>query len=408
MSDPTNPNPNQTGDWQIEEEDVREVQREEEEAAALRRANGDEEEDEEEDAPINEGMADEEEAQPKLTAAQLAQIAEFKGDRDVDDFIRELEIAARNFGWTDAQICTAAQHRLRGIAAKWLKNQEKSQLLRTEWANPNERLGLKEAMLTRFGKRVTVLEAVNLVSNLKQKENQTVDDFFDDVFDAVDRHNFTYTLEQKKEDAYQGLFRMQQYTYYWAGLKDQIKSKVSGARPPANIDELLQFARNVEKELKMTTEPTKLQVEETSGINAVYRPRGSGRGNRGSSRGGFQSRGGQQQRGGFQPRGGQARGRGRGWQQPSQQQHQQQQVCFHCGMPGHFKQDCPVMKFQIQNNISLPGNQNNRGRRRGSFRGSFGGNWRVNATEEGDEQAGYEQDEAEADVEDNDAQDQGN
>jgi hypothetical protein len=194
---------------------------------------------------------------PKMpaTGSQLASVPAYEGITDIEIWLTLLENAAVQFEWTDVDTAAAAKSKLKGTASVWLQAQRKAGLLYPDFQNvaaaqaAPARLGLRQALVRRFGERITELAAADAVSQLTQKDGEPVDTFYDRVVIALDRKNFSYTVAQKLEAQYQVHFMADVYTFFGAGLLEYIRARTRGSHdPPRTADALLVAARAVESE----------------------------------------------------------------------------------------------------------------------------------------------------------------
>jgi len=346
--------------------------------AQIRRANGDSDSDStHRTSSRTSNMADEE---ARISASQLATISDFDGTTDVDAFISDIEMAALGFAWDDLKTYAAARQKLKGKARLWHDNQILGLNKFDSWKHENPHRGLKAAIIDRYGDVMTVIQAVKLLEGLQQKEKENVRDFYDRVFRAVHKSNFMYSDNQKQENEYQAHFQVQNYKYFYSGLRDDIKKGVGGKDPPKDIQALLKAAREVEKDIKMITDPKIKFEEEVSEVKDEYNqevedlietevaelrrryygnPRGGLRGS------GFQgqTRGRGQQRG----RGGQGFTQGGG-----------QRRCFYCDDPNHLQPQCQLRQVHMRNKVGPFREGRGRGGNRGNF--SFRGTGRIGET----------------------------
>ncbi|CAM6053912.1 unnamed protein product [Sphagnum tenellum] len=194
---------------------------------------------------------------PKMPVhgSQLASLTPYDGSTDVDIWIAAIENAAVQFEWTDADLAAATKTKLKGNAATWLQAQTKVGKVYGDFidvaaaADRAARTGLKTALITRFGERITELAAADAVSQLTQREGELVDAFHDRVVLAMDRKNFAYTAAQKLTAQYLVHFQADVYTWFGAGLQEYIREKTRGSHnPPRTAEDLLVAARAVEAE----------------------------------------------------------------------------------------------------------------------------------------------------------------
>ena len=193
-----------------------------------------------------------------ITGGQLTSIPTYDGATDVELFIASATSLARGFGWTEEETCQAAKSRLLGAGAQWLDALRKRNIVyevfsdeMNQAGNAVARPGLKNALIARFGERISELAAADAVTKLEQGENEDVDAFHDRVIIALDKKNFSYTAAEKQTLNYRNHFNVDIYTFFAAGLKEVIRTRTMGSvAPPRTIDALLTAARSVELELR--------------------------------------------------------------------------------------------------------------------------------------------------------------
>jgi len=342
--------------------------------------------DETDDEPADPADPDPQLIRMPPTGSQLATVRPYDGKSSITLWLEHFERQVAQFGWTDVESAEVAKGKLIDEAATWLLAQKRAQKKYNDYqdvaaAGGNAaRTGLRTALKRRFSERINELAALEAVSDLNQKETETVDAFYDRCVLAVDKMNFTYTDQQKTQAGYQTHFAIQIFTFFGKGLKDTIRTKTMGVpTPPTTAETLLDAARVVEMELtklsKLTAGPqinlvqgNKTTLEEqitqlTQQVNALKFKRS----------GGFRRP--------FQNRPSSA---------TTRQRDVAQGTCFKCHRPGHIARRCavipgPVGGFQ-RPNFGGPRpegggwqrrfNRGASGTRRGNFRrGSFPPRW---------------------------------
>jgi hypothetical protein len=206
------------------------------------------------------------------TGSQLSSIVAFDGTTDVEIWLSLLENAAVQFLWEDVDVSAAAKSKLKGNASIWLQAQRKAGLLFPDYQDvaavvggdhPHlARLGLRQALIGRFGERVSELAAADAVAQLTQRDGESVDTFYDRVVIALDRKNFSYTAVEKALPPYQLHFMADVYTFFGAGLLEYIRARTRGAHnPPRTAADLLVAARAVESEYLRNNGKKKIVAE---------------------------------------------------------------------------------------------------------------------------------------------------
>ena len=206
--------------------------------------------------------------EPRINANQLAILGKFKGEEseDIEEFILLVERCITAFTWDQQMTSAMVQTSLEGAAARWLRSLLKLSTPADhmdDWIHDVEvngvRVvsGLKKFMLARFKEAMNERGAVEAISDLKQKAGEIVSDFYDRVVLAMDRKNYRDTPADRREPAYKEKLKMDTYTFFAAGLQEDIRRQaLGGPSPPATCELLLTAARNAELEKrKATTKP---------------------------------------------------------------------------------------------------------------------------------------------------------
>jgi hypothetical protein len=281
-----------------------------------------------------------------VSGSQLNTLQPYDGTTDVELYFLHLERAEVQYEWTDAELAVAAKQKLTGEAARFIWSQVKLQKPLEGYIHAVN--GLKTALRARFGERVNELAAADAVADLKQKDGESVDGFFDRVTVAMDRKNFSYTVEQKAHADYLPHFHQDIFTFFGAGLKEYVRSRTLGsAAPPRTAEALLTAARSVEAEF-LRNNPKKTAVD------AVNQVENESDGKTSMEK---QVEALQAELAEFKLGGGRSK-------PPNK--------CFKCQGFGHFARECPTVEPVSQNE---GGQQGQRYQRRGGFqRGGQRGN----------------------------------
>ena len=203
-----------------------------------------------------------------INANQLNILGEYKGEEneDIEIFISKVELLVRSFNWTPDVTASMVQTRLKGNAATWLQAQYRRRNPDLNvWYRVREAAegqvaeqygGLRDLLKVRFKEALNERGAVDAVIDLKQKRGETVDEFHDRVSLAIDRKNFTYTEQEKRTADYLRRLSQDIYTFFAAGLTEEIAQQaLGGPTPPTTEEGLLQAARNAEQERKKNKKP---------------------------------------------------------------------------------------------------------------------------------------------------------
>lgn len=191
----------------------------------------------------------------EVTGGQVNATQQYDGSTEVELYIQHISRNQAQFGWDDTQTAAVVKNKLTKEAAAWLRSEELMLTNLTTW--PHIRTGLRN----RFKSQYSEIAAADMVRNLKQKEKETVNEFFDRVVMAVDMKNHTYSVAEKLEAEYKTHFLVDVYTFFSAGLKEDIRIKaMSGGTPPRTAADLRTAAANIEAQ--MNKEKPKVEVLE--------------------------------------------------------------------------------------------------------------------------------------------------
>ena len=172
------------------------------------------------------------------------------GTLTAKEWVRRVERLAQNFGWNQALLAASAKNKLGGSAATWLESQIVRGQEMLAWQGP---VGFRTLFLARFDRARGALAAVEAISDLNQKPNQSVREFYDAVTLAVDLKHFNIDEADKLEPNYQVMRDNDIYILFQAGLKAKIKElATAGADPPETAETLLEAAVRIEVTLNDT------------------------------------------------------------------------------------------------------------------------------------------------------------
>ena len=214
--------------------------------------------------------------------SQLGSIEKFdpqKEGSDVEVWCASMDTAKATFAWTDQQAATAAKSRLAGQAAQWLLNEQGEGNNYNAWATP---VGLKLALITRFKIQVTYQNAATLMADLHQKPTESVASYYDRVRSAIIvKNKVVFNTEQRESPWFKQVLQNDYKTFFIAGLKMDIKSRLPQPYPE-NIVDLLSIAVGVEAEAKktkfsideVTEQPTATDKHEEKSINELIKDLG--------------------------------------------------------------------------------------------------------------------------------------
>ena len=204
-----------------------------------------------------------------LKSSELNVLIAYDGTKDARDWLQQLGNLATQFGWSSEDTATAAKHKMIGDGHKWLRSQrlmgweldsmEDIQAVAAAGNNPATpfQLGFRNAFLERFDELLTEVAATLAVTQLKQEDKETVDQYYDRVVYALDMKNHMFTTAQKREPSYRQMQETELYSFFGAGLKPALRAATLGAaQPPKTLATLLTSARTVERERKTPTTST--------------------------------------------------------------------------------------------------------------------------------------------------------
>ena len=182
------------------------------------------------------------------TTQQTATVAIFDGAEGYEaaTFIRNVNRAMDLYGWDDAQTKNAASTRLSGKAATWLAGLEALDKAPTRWApqNPPQAADrvFKDMLLKRFCP--TGAKASITIASLKQKDHETIAEFYDRVVVAITQKN----IGIRGEAHYAALVADQIKTIFLTGAKSYLRKRVLGTPgAPDNADAMLDIMREAEE-----------------------------------------------------------------------------------------------------------------------------------------------------------------
>ena len=224
---------------------------------------------------------DDDDDMAKVNANQLSVLGEFTGaeGEDVEMFSMQVQRCIKSFGWGQDQASQMVQTRLKGAAARWYRSLTKSVDMDAEllemWQSVDDtgrpiaadaKKGLRYHLLQRFREDVGERAAMEAVQDLKQKTYEGVEDFYDRVVLALDRKNFHVSDMVKKTEEYRTNLRSDTFTFFAAGMRDEIrKQALGGPAPPTTAPELLRAAKNSEGEIKRVKPAPKYLSEMEAG-----------------------------------------------------------------------------------------------------------------------------------------------
>ena len=307
--------------------------------------------------------------QRSVQGSLISSIPLFDGSPGVDGeaWIRLVDRAKDQFGWTSRQTAQTARNRLTGDARMFVDNNEVEGLAGIDtWDEEPD--NLRGMLIDKFGYTYSAATAAHALEDLKQATNETVDQFYERVRFAVSKFLADMEKTGPHEATYRNMFQRLTFTHFKGGIFSSYRQAIYNAasdRQPSTPRVLLEAARVVEleagksrkdvvfkkvAEIQATDEADQAFVaskeeaaaaapieknekkdemeelrKEVEAINKKVQQQQQpqrGRGGPGRWRGGrWRGRGGRGQRGG-------GRGRGRG-------------SCNGCGAHDHWWRECP-------------------------------------------------------------------
>jgi predicted component of type VI protein secretion system len=121
-------------------------------------------------------------------------------------------------------------------------------------------------MLARFEEELNGRGAIEVIVDLKQRPNETIEKFFDRVTLSMDRKNYRATEEERETETYKKRLEDDTYTFFAAGMHEELRLQaLGGVEPPATARELLRAARNADRERRRSKRPKFLAALDKSG-----------------------------------------------------------------------------------------------------------------------------------------------
>ena len=337
--------------------------------------------DDDNNQPDDQHQEDDDDKEVEITGGQLNATRTYDGTTDIEIYISHINRNVAQFQWNNQQTAAVVKNKLTGTAAQWLRGQE---LMGTD-LNTWEDLAVH--LRGRFLAEYNELAASKAIRNLKQRDDEKVNDFFDRVLDAVDKKNHGYSPLAKSKQTYKEHFMRDVFVFFSAGLKEDIRLRATGGTIITEADELLTAANNVEREMTENKIPKLPAIEVSSvedekktdpkdpkeenpltlealgaqidALQAQFKRKDEkgaqekpGQNQEGRNNPPFRGRG---RGGGFRARNFGGRGRGFGFNRGGQGFRRQngngprwmnfgmQVTCFACGNIGHYAFNCPAV-----------------------------------------------------------------
>jgi hypothetical protein len=214
-------------------------------------------------------------------ASQIQALGTYNGNTDVELFVIQVNRGIAMYGWSDLITSQIVQTVLKGEAATWLRSLIKTatddmriQYWSDEYSNrrgqERPHSGLKHYLLSRFREEINGRGAIEAITNLKQGSTESVDEFRDRVVIAMDKKNYRASEEEKNTEAYRQQLKDDTYTWYAAGLQEDIRmAALGGVEPPQDLESLVITARNAERERQRSKKPKFVAELATDGAGAA-------------------------------------------------------------------------------------------------------------------------------------------
>jgi hypothetical protein len=200
-------------------------------------------------------------------ASQLNLLGTFDGSTDVEIFVIQVNRCIDIYGWGDLATGQLVQTCMKGEAATWLRSLIKTateDMKVRYWSNTQRgadgrhlpKSGLRYHMLMRFREEISGRGAIEAISDLKQRPTESVDEFRDRVVICMDKKNYRATEREKNTEAYRAQLKDDTYTWFAAGLNEEVRiAALGGVEPPEDLESLVIAARNAERERIRSKKP---------------------------------------------------------------------------------------------------------------------------------------------------------
>ena len=187
-----------------------------------------------------------------VQGSQISSIPIFDGSPGTDGeaWIRLVDRAKDQFGWSSRQTAQTARNRLTGDARLFVDNNEIEGLRGLDdWDEGDE--NLRAMLVDKFGFTYSAATAAHALEDLKQSTGETVDQFYERVRLAVSKFLADMEKTGAHQATYANMFQRLTFTHFKGGIFGAYRQSIYTApteRQPNTPRALLEAARVVELE----------------------------------------------------------------------------------------------------------------------------------------------------------------
>ena len=208
----------------------------------------------------------------EATGGQVQTIPEFHGREGLEtlEWVRFITSAARQYKWSPETTAAVAKSRFRTYAARWYRAQlgnDDEDNICLQWDGPQ---GLKKAILKRFHPPITLQMAAEAISELKQRGDESVNQFHDRCSVAVGQlfdKNELFTPQFTRGCVeFLSIKKHVISVLFTAGIPNEVRRGIFGVKdPPTTDEEILEACLRIEMEGKSLTDVAVDAISETEG-----------------------------------------------------------------------------------------------------------------------------------------------